>query len=67
MPKTIAREDLQELIEVGAQVVEVLPSSVYQKGHLPGALNIPLTTLDASSAKQLDRNKPVVVYCHDYL
>jgi rhodanese-related sulfurtransferase len=35
--------------------------------HLPGAINIPLKQLDAYSAAQLDKQRPVIVYCWDYL
>ena len=67
MPRTIAREEVQELLKEGASLVEVLPSSVYRKGHLPGAINIPLAALDVATTDQLARNKPVVVYCYDFL
>jgi len=45
----------------------VLPAAEYAEEHLPGAINIPLKSLDATSAQQLDRAKPVVVYCYDGL
>ena len=67
MPEIIEREQLQQLLDQGAQLVEVLPSGAYKRGHLPGAINIPLTKLDKTSAARLDRCKPVVVYCHDSL
>jgi rhodanese-related sulfurtransferase len=58
---------LRELLDDGAQLVEVLPPAEYNELHLPGALSIPLKTLDAGSAAQLDRTKAVVVYCWDGL
>ncbi|MGH2934324.1 MAG: rhodanese-like domain-containing protein [Gaiellaceae bacterium] len=33
--------------------------------HLPGAINIPLKTLDRETTQQLDRARPVIVYCYD--
>lgn len=48
-------------------MVEVLPEREYAEQHLPGAINIPLKQLDAETAATLDRQNPVVVYCHDYL
>jgi rhodanese-related sulfurtransferase len=59
---------LRELLDAPAtQLVEVLPPQVYEDLHLPGALNVPLTTLDAHTTGTLDRNSAVVVYCWDGL
>ena len=58
---------LQELIADGAQLVEVLPEAEYAEEHLPGAISIPLKTLDPESVEVLDRSCPVVVYCWDSL
>ncbi|MDQ3863751.1 MAG: rhodanese-like domain-containing protein [Actinomycetota bacterium] len=66
MPNSIARDEVQRLLEQGAQLVEVLPREEYEEAHLPGAINIPLKELDRESAAQLDREAPVIVYCHDY-
>jgi rhodanese-related sulfurtransferase len=66
MPTTIDREQVQRLTATGAQLVEVLPPEEYKDEHLPGAINIPLKTLDAVTARQLDPQKPVIVYCYDY-
>ncbi|HWF74622.1 MAG TPA: rhodanese-like domain-containing protein [Solirubrobacteraceae bacterium] len=49
------------------QLVEVLPEEEYREVHLPGAANIPLKELDASTAAALDPTRPVVVYCWDGL
>jgi rhodanese-related sulfurtransferase len=67
MPERVDIEQLQRLIAAGAQLVEVLPADEYVEEHLPGAINIPLKTLDASTAARLDRGRPVVVYCWDSL
>jgi rhodanese-related sulfurtransferase len=67
MPGRIELPQLRVLLEDGAQVVEVLPEREYAEEHLPGAINIPLKQLDAETAATLDRQNPVVVYCHDYL
>jgi rhodanese-related sulfurtransferase len=57
----------RDLVAAGAQLVEVLPEAEYREEHLPGAINIPLKTLDAASAQQLDRTRAVIVYCWDGL
>ena len=66
MPAVIGHEELRKLTGQGAQLVEVLPADEYAWAHLPGAVSIPLKELDAR-AGQLDRSRPVIVYCHDSL
>ncbi len=67
MATPICLEQLQELIDRGSQLVEVLPSDDYAPAHLPGAVNLPLRELDEQHAAVLDRTRPVVVYCWDSL
>ena len=67
MATRIWLEHLQELVDRGAQVVEVLPEDDYAPAHLPGAVNLPLRELDEHHAAVLDRTRPVVVYCWDSL
>jgi rhodanese-related sulfurtransferase len=67
MPEQIGYRRLRELLDAGAQLVEVLPAAEYTEEHLPGAVNIPLKQLDRESAAQLDPARPVVVYCWDDL
>jgi rhodanese-related sulfurtransferase len=67
MPTPIDSYELRDLIAKGAALVEVLPEPEYSEEHLPGALSIPLKTLDAKSAARLDRGRPVIVYCFDSL
>lgn len=66
MPTEINRRDVQRLLQEGAQLVEVLPSPEYGEEHLPGAVNMPLKELDEASVRRLDRNRPIIVYCHNY-
>jgi len=67
MQNPIDRHEVQRLLdEQHAQLVEVLPEAEFGDEHLPGAINVPLKTLDRERARQLDRARPVIVYCHDY-
>jgi rhodanese-related sulfurtransferase len=66
MPAEIGRNELRDLTGQRAQLVEVLPADEYDWAHLPGAVNLPLEDLDAGTG-QLDRSRPVIVYCHDSL
>jgi rhodanese-related sulfurtransferase/CBS domain-containing protein len=66
MPIPIDRDELQRLLrEEQAQLVEALPAEEFEDEHLPGALNIPLKTLDRASVAPLDPQRPVIVYCYD--
>jgi len=67
MTKRIELPQLQRLIDQHAQLVEVLPPAEYAEVHLPGAINIPLKQLDKDTTSALDRRRPIVVYCYDYL
>jgi len=59
MPTPIARSELQQLVEAGAQLVEVLPKDEYDEEHLPGALHLPLKSLTPDAAAGiLDRGRP---------
>ena len=67
MPTPIDREQVQSLLgNENGQLVEVLPADEYEDEHLPGAINIPLKTVDPETTRRLERERPVIVYCHDY-
>ncbi len=63
--RDLRRHEVQDLIEKGAQVVEVLPRDEYDEDHLPGAINIPLRSIEREAVDKLDRGGPVVLYCWD--
>ena len=65
MATLIDRDQLQELVAGGAQLVEVLPADEYKEDHIPGAVSIPLRQVNRESAKQLDQNRDLIVYCWD--
>lgn len=67
MPGSILYPQLRQLLDEGAQLVEVLPEDEYAEEHLPGAINLPLKLLDADATAGLDKRKAVVVYCWDAL
>jgi rhodanese-related sulfurtransferase len=67
MAGAIERRRVSELLAEGAQLLDVLPPEDYEARHLPGARNLPLKELDAAAATRLDRGRPVIVYCNDFL
>ncbi|MBA3381523.1 MAG: rhodanese-like domain-containing protein [Actinobacteria bacterium] len=66
MPEMIELEEVQSLVDEGAQLLDVMSRGEYEDSHLPGAIHISLKELDAQSAAKLDRDRPVIAYCYDY-
>lgn len=64
--RIIEHREVQDQLARGAQIVEVLPAHEYERAHIRGAIHLPLGTL-IKNAGQLDRNRPVIVYCRDAL
>jgi len=64
MAKLIDRAAVQEMVRQGAQLVEVLPAKEYAEDHLPGAVSHPLRQLD-EEVGEINRQRPVIVYCWD--
>ena len=50
-------------IPKNALIVDVRTTGEYASGHYPGAVNIPLDSVEARLAEFGDKNSPVVVYC----
>jgi rhodanese-related sulfurtransferase len=67
MPTSIDRRRVQQLLDEGAQLAEVLPREEYEDEHLRGAIHLPLKKLTEESCRSLDHGRPVIVYCWDSL
>jgi len=61
-PNTIDCPQARELVEKGAQLVDVRTPQEYAQGAIPGSKNIPLQTIQMAK-DALDTSKPVIVYC----
>ena len=61
----LQRQGVRDLIDEGAQLVEVLPPEEFEDDHLPRAINIPLRKIETEAAERLDKSRPVVLYCWD--
>ena len=55
MAQTVDLAGMKELLERGAQLVEVLPYEEYQELHLPAAVHLPLKELDAEHVTACQR------------
>jgi rhodanese-related sulfurtransferase len=65
MPRQVDLEGMRQLMNQGAQVVDVLPAREYGEDHLPGAVNLPLRRIETEARRVLDPDRPIVVYCAD--
>jgi rhodanese-related sulfurtransferase len=64
----ITMEKLLEMFENKEhfKLVEVLAKEEYWKGHIPGAINIPLDKLETFAKQELTKTETIVVYCAGY-
>ena len=58
----ISKAALLELIQQGAQIVDVRTPQEFAQSHAKGSRNIPLNELVAR-VKELEQGKPIVVCC----
>jgi rhodanese-related sulfurtransferase len=65
MSGRVDAKQVHDLIESGATLIDVLPASVFEQEHLPGARSMPLETFDPANLDDVDRTAPVIVYCFD--
>lgn len=63
--REIGRDEVKLLVEEGAQLVDVLPAEEYAEEHLVGSVSIPLDELGDRAVKELELDRPVIVYCFD--
>ena len=64
--KKITREEIRAKLDRGEGVVlvETLEPRYYEDAHLPGAINVPHTEVDALAPEMLpDKSAQIVVYC----
>lgn len=54
--------DLKELVKNGAQIIDVRTPAEFNGGHIKGAKNIPLQSLNQNLGK-INKNKPVITCC----
>ncbi|HDH28651.1 MAG TPA: rhodanese-like domain-containing protein [Euryarchaeota archaeon] len=62
----ISIDDLKKKMDSGEdiQIVDVRGRECcYDLGHIPGAVSIPLNEFEERAPRELDRERPVIVYC----
>jgi rhodanese-related sulfurtransferase len=66
MSTTVTRTELEQLLAAGRPVtlVDALPESYYAQQHLPGAVNLVESDVDARAADLFPhRDRTIVTYC----
>ena len=63
--ETITAMELKVRVDSGEDIclVNVLPKVIFNNGHIPGSINIPIGKLSRSSDLPKDKNTPLVFYC----
>jgi rhodanese-related sulfurtransferase len=61
MPEVTA-EEAKQIIDSGAQLVDVRTDVEYEAGHIPGSRHIAMADLQREAAG-LAKERPVVIYC----
>ncbi|MEA2492935.1 MAG: hypothetical protein QOJ29_846 [Thermoleophilaceae bacterium] len=61
MPE-VSVPDARQLIDAGAQLIDVRTDVEYEAGRIPGSRHIPLADVQRESTS-LDQGKPVILYC----
>ncbi|MBI5231435.1 MAG: rhodanese-like domain-containing protein [Coriobacteriales bacterium] len=59
---TVDSAGVDKAREAGAQIIDVREPAEFQMGRIPGAVNVPVGTIE-TAAKNWDRNATYVVYC----
>ena len=60
--REVSRDEAQELVRDGAQLVDVRADHEWERGRIEGAVHVPLAEL-SERVGEIDRDRPVVLYC----
>lgn len=61
---TLSAESIRELLKSGAILLDVRTEAEFSAQHLPGAVNVPLDTLEQKIPRVIpDRQQPIFLHC----
>ena len=61
--ETVSVGEAARLRKAGAQVVDVREAVEWRRGHVPGAVHIPVHAIGRRGPAELDSDRPVVLLC----
>jgi rhodanese-related sulfurtransferase len=61
-PREVSRDEARQLIEDGAQLIDVRADHEWEVGRIAGATHISLPEI-AQRTEEIDRDRPVILYC----
>jgi len=61
--ETVSVDEAARLREAGAQVVDVRETVEWRRGHIPGALHIPVHAIGRRGPAELDAARAVLLMC----
>ena len=63
-PRRISLAEFKKVHDAGdVVVIDVRGADAYRRGHIPGALSVPLDTVAAKAAEWKTATRPIVTYC----
>lgn len=62
--KPISENHVNRLVKLGARVIDVRNEEDFKEGHIDGAINVPLETLDDPKVRQQFDEDIILTYCH---
>lgn len=64
----INKDELKQKLDSDSDIalIEVLDHNEYKKGHIQGAINIPLAKIVSEAKKLFDKDRELILYCSDY-
>ena len=66
MPVEIGHDEVQRMVTAGACLLDVREREGYDAERLPGAVSLPIKSLDRETTAHLDRDRPVITYCWEW-
>jgi rhodanese-related sulfurtransferase len=66
MPMEIGHDEVQRLVAAGGHLLDVREREGFDAERLPGAVSLPIKSLDRETTSHLDRNRPVITYCWEW-
>ena len=66
MAQVIDRDEVRRRLAAGAAVlIEVMPEEEFRRGHIAGAVNIPLERIGATCRQRYQPDQQLILYCAD--